>query len=58
MAVDRTPATRGHQWRLAKPRVVSRIRLNVFSISVINDWNSLPPVVVASDTLNQFKKPA
>ncbi|KAF0306369.1 hypothetical protein FJT64_022074 [Amphibalanus amphitrite] len=42
MAADRTPATRGHQWRLAKPRAVSRIRRNAFSIRVINDWNSLP----------------
>ncbi|XP_043199360.1 uncharacterized protein LOC122369049, partial [Amphibalanus amphitrite] len=45
MAADRTPATRGHQWRLAKPRAVSRIRRNAFSIRVINDWNSLPPLM-------------
>ncbi|KAF0295504.1 hypothetical protein FJT64_007059 [Amphibalanus amphitrite] len=50
MAADRTPAKRGHQWRLAKPRADSRIRRNAFSIRVINDWNSLPPAVVASDT--------
>ena len=47
--------TRGHPWRLVKPRAVSRIRRNAFSIRVVNDWNSLPPEVVASETVNQFK---
>ena len=47
--------TRGHQWRLVKPRAASRIRRNAFSIRVINDWNNLPPTVVDADTLNQFK---
>ena len=47
--------TRGHPWRLVKPRAVSRIRRNAFSTRVVNDWNSLPPEVVASDTVNQFK---
>ena len=47
--------TRGHPWRLVKPRAVSRIRRNAFSVRVVNDWNSLPPAVVAAETLNQFK---
>ena len=47
--------TRGHPWRLVKPRVVSRIRRNAFSVRVVNDWNSLPPEIVASETMNQFK---
>ena len=47
--------TRGHQWRLVKPRAVSRIRRNAFSIRVINDWNNLPQTIVAAETLNQFK---
>ena len=47
--------TRGHPWRLVKPRAVSRIRRNAFSIRVVNDWNSLPPEVVPSETVNQFK---
>ena len=47
--------TRGHPWRLVKPRAVSRIRRNAFSVRVVNDWNSLPSAVVTSDTLNQFK---
>ena len=47
--------TRGHPWRLVKPRATSRIRHNAFSIRVVNDWNSLPTAVVTEDTLNQFK---
>ena len=47
--------TRGHPWKLAKPRAITRIRRNAFSVRVINDWNSLPPAVVNADTLNQFK---
>ena len=40
---------------VAKPRAITRIRGNAFSVSVVNDWNSLPPAVVNADTLNQFK---
>ena len=47
--------TRGHSWRLVKPRAVTRIRRNAFSVRIVNDWNDLPSEVVASDTLNQFK---
>ena len=50
-----TRETRGHPWKLMKPRAVSRIRRNAFSIRVINDWNSLPAAVVSLDSLNQFK---
>ena len=45
--------TRGHPWKLVKPRAASRIRRNAFSVRVVNDWNSLPPTVVNADTLNQ-----
>ena len=54
---DRTLAreTRGHPWRLTKPRAVTRVRRNAFAVRVINDWNSLPAAVVNSETVNQFK---
>ena len=48
-------STRGHAWRLIKPRAITRIRRNAFSVRVINDWNGLPPAVVSAETLNQFK---
>ena len=47
--------TRGHPWKLNKPRASSRIRRNMFSVRVVNDWNALPLRVVASTTVNQFK---
>ena len=50
-----TRDTRGHPWKLTKPRAVSRIRRNAFSTRVINDWNNLPAAVVNSESLNQFK---
>ena len=44
---DRTLArdTRGHPWRLTKPRAETRVRRNAFAVRVINDWNSLPAAV-------------
>ena len=48
-------ATRGHPWKLDKPRAHSRIRRNAFCVRSINDWNALPLEVVASETLAQFK---
>ena len=54
---DCTPArdTRGHPWRLTKPRAETRVRRNAFAVRVINDWNSLPAAVVNSETVNRFK---
>ena len=50
-----TGQTRGHQWKLQKPRAVSRVRRNAFSVRVINEWNALPPSVVAAPSTNTFK---
>lgn len=50
-----TSRTRGHPWKLQKPRANHRTRRQVFSTRVVNDWNGLPHTVVTSDTVNQFK---
>ena len=50
-----TQLTRGHGWKLHKPRAKSRVRRNAFSFRVVNDWNSLPAEVVSADSVNQFK---
>ena len=34
--------TRGHQWRLRKPRTRTLFRSKMFTSRVVNDWNSLP----------------
>ena len=43
-----TGSTREHQWKLLNPRAVSRVRRNIFSVRVINEWNVLPPSIVAA----------
>jgi len=48
-------ATRGHAWKLQKPHAATRVKRNLFAVRVISDWNSLPPNVVAAETVNQFK---
>ena len=47
--------TRGHPWKLQKPRAKALTRRNAFSTRVINDWNSLPAQVVSASSINQFK---
>ena len=47
--------TRGHGWKLCKPRAVTFARRNSFSIHIVNDWNSLPESVVSAESLNAFK---
>ena len=47
--------TRGHQWKLQKPRAQTLIQRNSLSCRIINDWNSLPDSVVSATTTNQFK---
>ena len=46
---------RGHRYKLFKPRVESKVKSNLFSIRVINDWNVLSDEVVSAGTINQFK---
>ena len=47
--------TRGHPWKLQKPRAESRSRRQAFSARVVNDWNGLPLTVVSAASVNQFK---
>ena len=52
LAPDRT---RGHAWKIKKPRAESRPRRQAFSARVVNDWNSLPPSVVGAVSIIHFK---
>ena len=47
--------TRGHRFKLVKNRSRLDIRKNFFSQRVVNDWNSLPEVVVEAESINSFK---
>ena len=47
--------TRGHNQRIIKQQCRLTSRLNFFTNSVINQWNSLPEYVIESANLNNFK---
>ena len=47
--------TRGHKFKLFKEHATKLPRINTFSHRIINDWNSLPPTIVESETTNEFK---
>ena len=47
--------TRGHEWKLCKPRARTALRKHSFSHRVVKDWNSLPTDVVSANNIAQFK---
>ena len=47
--------TRGHPYKVEKPRAVRRVRRSAFSVRVVNDWNALPVSVVCAASVNSFK---
>ena len=49
------PSTRGHNFKLEKPRCRTSFRLQHFSQRIINDWNALPSYVVNAKDVNDFK---
>ena len=48
-------ATRGHRFKLSKPRCHSEIRRRFLNVRVVDTWNSLPAAIVEADTLGSFK---
>ena len=48
--------TRGHRWKLQKPRFRTTKRSNFFDARIINNWNSLPENVVNSSSINMFSE--
>lgn len=48
-------STRGNQLKLFKKRARLNVRINAFSLRVIDSWNSLPNSVVLAPSLNSFK---
>ena len=47
--------TRGHIFRIIKPRSQKNLRLNSFPVRCINKWNMLSEEIVCSDTVMKFK---
>ena len=52
---DLSARTRGHQFKVLKPRAQSRVRRQAFGIRSINDWNALPAQVVSAPSTSSFK---
>ena len=48
-------STRGHIYKLAKPRCNTTLRQKTFPHRAIEDWNSLPETVVTAPSFNSFK---
>ena len=47
--------TRGHNLKLFKPRVNTKVRQNTFSQRVVNSWNKLSQETINATTINGFK---
>lgn len=47
--------TRGHIFKLQKPRCSKSFRQQTFPIGCIDDWNALPENIVESETVLKFK---
>ena len=47
--------TRGHIFRIQKPRCIKTSRQQTFPIRCINDWNTLPDEIVECETVLSFK---
>ena len=48
--------TRGHPYKIARPRCRLDVRCRYFSVRVIPTWNSLQAATVSAQTLDQFKR--
>lgn len=46
---------RGHSKKLKKQHARTNLRKNFFSLSVVNEWNALPPHVICAKSINSFK---
>ena len=55
-ASDDMRQTRGHKWKIFKPQHTLDVRKHIFSVRIINDWNSLISAeVVNAESLNICK---
>jgi len=48
-------STRGHQYRLRKPKSKLKTRMQTFLLRTTNSWNALPAELVNCKSLNAFK---
>ena len=48
--------TRGHSFKLAKPRAIGRTRQHFFTNRIVNTWNSLPDHIVTAPSVKAFER--
>ena len=48
--------TRGHLYKLDKPRVNTLLRQRFFTQRAVDHWNALPELVVSSPSVDVFKR--
>ena len=53
---NRNVNTRGHKWKIDKPRAYMEVRVRFFSVRVIKWWNKLSSDIMECTTLTQFKE--
>ena len=53
--MDSNNRTRGHNFKLKKPKCRINLRKFSFGHRVVDEWNRLPAGVVNSKSLDQFK---
>ena len=46
---------RGHEYRVVRRKATKFCRRNAFSNRIINDWNSIPPKIIAATSIDLFK---
>jgi len=54
--VNRNSTTRGHQYKLQKPRCKTRLRQHFFTQRIIEMWNNLPSAVVQAPSVKAFER--
>ena len=55
LLVDQVRRTRGHSFKLIKPRSRTNLRKHSFFHRIVDPWNCLPEQVVMASSINQFK---
>ena len=56
LELDNNQRTRGHPYKLLKPRCRTSHRLNTFTHRIVNPWNSLPDSVVDATSIAAFER--
>ena len=48
-------STRGHKFKIFKPRCKTNVKKNTLAYRAVNEWNALSNDVIEAENINQFK---